>query len=427
MSASLVTGNMIGSGIFLLPAALAVFGGISLLGWLYTAIGATFLALVFSRLGRLLPRAGGPYTYTREAFGDFPGFLVAWGYWVSIWCGNAAIAVAFAGYLAVFFPIISSSPLVSGIVAFTAIWSLTWVNSIGVRSAGFVQLVTTILKLTPIGAIAILGVFYLNPDHFIPFNLSTSSSFSAVTKTAALTLWAFMGLESATIPADHIDNPKKTIPRATLIGTLATAVVYILGTTAVMGIVPPAALSKSTAPFADAADVIWGTWVRYIVAAGAAISCFGALNGWIILQGQIPRSAAADGLLPKHFGLLSRRGTPVFAIIFSSILITLLIAMNYTRGLVDAFTFIILLSTMTCLVPYIFCSFAEIVIRLKHRDRHQTQMIPKIAMLSIPAFLYSVWAITGLGKTTILWGFLLLAGGVPIYVLMKKSTKIHPC
>jgi APA family basic amino acid/polyamine antiporter len=416
MATSLVVGNMVGSGVFLLPASLAVYGGISVVGWLVTATGALLLALVFARLSSLIPQAGGPYAYSRYGFGDFAGFLVAWGYWISIWTSNAAIAVAFVSYLTVFWPALATNGVAAATVALVAIWSLSWVNSAGVRNAGWVQLVTTVLKLVPLLAIATLGLLFFHVGHFRPLNLSGGSYGSAITATISLTLWAFLGLESATIPADDVDDPGRTIPRATIFGTLLAAFVYISGTVAVMGIIPPAGLAVSNAPFADAARALWGDWAGYAVGAGAAISCFGALNGWILLQGQIPLAAARDGLFPSAFGKVSSRGTPALGILMSSVLVTVLISMNYSKGLVEQFNFIILLAALNTLVAYVLSSTGELMIFIKERSRFKGQRLTGASIIAVLAFLYSVWAIAGAGKDIVYLGFLLLVAGIPVYV-----------
>lgn len=420
-STALVVGNMVGSGVFLLPASLAVFGGISLFGWAFSTAGAVLVALVFARWGRLMPRVGGPYAYTRRGFGDFAGFLVAWGYWISIWSGNAAIATAFAGYLGVFVPAISANAALAAVVAAGAIWTLTWVNARGVREAGIVQLATTTLKLLPLIAVGTLGLLYFDAGNLKPFNVSGESTFAAITATAALTLWAFLGLESATVPADDVRDPERTIPRATVSGTLTGGVVYVLSTVGVMGVLAPAVLSGSAAPFADAASRMWGGWASYAVGAGAAISCFGALNGWILLSGQIPYAAAKDELFPRQFGGLSKRGTPVFGIVVSGVLATILLSMNYTRGLVGAFTFIILISTLTTLFPYVMCTAGAFLVRDRTGERGAAGR--RLPWLLVPAlaFLFSLWAIAGLGRDTVYWGFLLLLAGVPVYVWMRRS------
>ncbi len=420
-STSLVAGSMIGAGVFLLPASLAPFGGISIAGWILSAGGALCLAFVLARLGATMPRVGGPYAYGRAGFGDFVGFWIAWSYWISLLAGNAALAVATASYATVFLPGMGASPAAGLVVALIALWSLTLVNAHGLHTAGRVQLVTTVLKLLPLAAIGTIGFLYFQPGHFEPFNPTGTGAFSAVTATVTLTLWAFLGLEVATIPADSVRDPRRTIPRATIIGTTVAAVIYITCTFAVMGIIAPAELSTTTAPFADAAGSIWGPWGRWLIGAGATIACFGALNGWVLLTGQIPRAAALDSLLPDRFARLSRRGTPTAGLFLSSILVSLLIAMNYTRGLVDAFTFLIRLATLATLVPYVFTSMTGLMFAL--RERPVDGPMPRIALgraaVAVLAFAFAVWAIAGAGAETVFWGFLLLVAGIPVFALMR--------
>lgn len=415
IATALVVGNMIGTGVFLLPASLAPFGGISVLGWAFTSAGALLVALLMARLARMMPAVGGPYAYTRKGLGDLPAFLVAWGYWISIWSGNAAISVGLVGYLAAFFPALAHQPALGAGTALAAVWLLTGVNAWGVKEAGILQFWTTLLKLLPLLAIGTAGLAYMNPAHFIPFNASGGSPLSAVTATATLTLWAFLGLESATIPADSVRDPIRTIPRATILGTLIAAGVYILATAGVMGILPAGELAVSTAPFADAGTRIWGRWAGSFIAAGAAISAFGALNGWILLQGQMPRAAALDGLFPPIFRRLSRRGTPVAGLVISSVLATGLMALNYTASLVDQFTFIILLATLSTLIPYVFSAAAELVIFVRDREGFSGERLAGASVIAVLAFAYSLWAIVGAGRETVFWGFLLLLAGVPFY------------
>ncbi len=384
MVTALVVGNMVGSGIFLLPASLGSFGGISIVGWVVSAGGAVLMALVFSRLSRLVRKSGGPYTFTREGFGDFPGFLVAWGYWISIWTTNAAIAVAFVSYMTLFWPALGQNAVLAAGFGLVTIWGLTWVNVLGVHTAGVVQLVTTVLKIIPLVVIATLGLAYVNTSNFVPFNASDQSPFSAITATVALTLWAFLGLESGTTPSEHVHDPERTIPRATILGTLGVATLYILGTVAVMGVIPPSELAVSNAPFADAAGAMWGTWAVYAVGAGAVVSCFGALNGWLLLQGQIPLAAARDGLFPQAFARISKFDTPAFGLVFSSILSSIVLVMNYNKGLVEQFTFISLLATLNTLVPYVFCSLSEIMMVVKGSKRVEVGVSPVSPSYPLP-------------------------------------------
>jgi APA family basic amino acid/polyamine antiporter len=410
---------MIGSGVFLLPASLAPYGALSFLGWLFSTAGAVLLALVFARLSRILPQGGGPYAFTRAGFGDFAGFLVGWGYWISTWAGNAAIAIAFISYLGVFLPALSQNVALAALAAIATVWVLTLVNALGVRAAGAVQVVTTILKLAPLMLVGFFGLFSMKSGNFSPFNPSGESWLTAVTSTAALTLWAFLGLESATVPVDCVAHPQQTIPRATILGTLLVAVVYMLGTAAVMGVVPPAQLKSTSAPFADAAKILWGDWASYAIAAGAAISCFGALNGWILLQGQLPRAAAIDGLFPAVFKRLSARGTPVAGLVLSSVLVTLVLMTNYTRGLVGMFTFIIMLSTLTMLFPYVLCTMSLLMIFIADRKRCGNERLLGPSIIAALAFAYSLWAVGGSGHESVFWGFLLLLASLPVYVWIK--------
>ncbi len=420
MCTALVVGNMIGSGVFLLPASLAAFGGISIIGWLVSAGGAVCLALVFARLGAIIPRVGGPYAYAREGFGDFVGFWVAWSYWISVMATNAALAVAFVGYSTVFWPALGASPALAAMAGLGTLWTLTAVNAYGVRQAGQVQLVTTILKLLPLAAIGTFGFLSFRVEHFQPFNPTGGSPFTAVTTTVTLTLWAFLGLESGTIPAGDVRDPARTIPRATLLGTTLAAIIYIICTTSVMGIIAPADLTASTAPFADAAGSIWGPWGRRIIGAGAAISCLGALNGWILVGGQVPRAAAMDGLLPARFKRLGSRGSPVFGLVFTSVIATVLISMNYTKELVATFTFLIVLATLATLVPYVFASMTGLIFALRDgKTLPDSRRAIGRAVISIVAFGFSLWAIAGAGQNAVYWGFMLLVAGIPVYVAMR--------
>lgn len=419
MAIALVIGNMIGSGIFFLPSSLGAYGGISIFGWLFTSTGALILALIFSRLSRLLPNiSGGPFVYAQEGFGDFPAFLVAWGYILSIWASNGAITVAFVSYLSVFIPVLATNQVLAAGTGLLAIWFLTWLNTRTIRTAASLQLITTVLKLIPLILISVVGIFYLNPAHFSPFNVSQESSFSAISATAALTLFAFLGFESATVPAEQVENAASTIPKATIIGTLITIVVYILGTVAVMGLISPSNLQSSNAPFADAAALIWGETGRYLVAGGVVISTFGALNGWTILQGQVPMAPARVNLFPKIFARQNANGSPSVSLVIGSVIVSILMLMNFSKGMVKAFEFLILVTTTTVLVPYIFAAAAYGVFILQKRIGSEGntwfQMI-----LPMLGFAYSVWAVSGSGQEPVYWGFIMLLLGIPIYVFMK--------
>ncbi len=419
MLTALVVGNMIGSGVFLLPASLAHYGTISIFSWVGTALGAMLLALVFAKLSTLFPKTGGPYIYCREGYGNFIGFQVAYNYWIYMWVGNAAIAVAFTGYLSTFWPALSTNNVLAFTVTAGAVWSLTLINIIGVRCAGLFQLILTILKFVPLILMALIGLFFVKEENLSLFNISNRSGLSSLSSGAMLTLWAFLGLESASIPADHVKNPKKTIPRATLLGTALTAIVYILSTIAIMGVIPVTELKDSVAPFADLASKIFGRWGKFAMGAAAVISCLGALNGWILLQGQIPMAAAKDNLFPKKFGLLSATKAPVFGIILSSVLVTLLLALNFNKNLVDQFTFIISLATLAAIVAYLYTSMAEFVIYIKHPEKVAKSGVVKSLLISGLAFLYTFWMVMSSGRDIVFYGALLMFTSIPIYGWME--------
>ncbi|NQY65165.1 MAG: amino acid permease [Alteromonadaceae bacterium] len=418
---SMVTGNMIGSGIFLLPSALALYGSISIAGWIFSSLGSLTLAYVFANLAKYVRGSGGPYIYTRTAFGELLGFSVAWGYWICIIAANAAIAIALVSYLSVFIPGLKEQGIVTASTTLGLLWLLVAINLKGVKQAGKLQLTTTILKLIPLVFISLFGCFYLNVEHFVPWNLSGSSDISAISASAALTMWAFLGLESANNLYDEVKDPEKNVPKAALMGTVIAATVYILGSIAVMGLIEPDKLAKSSAPFADAAALLWGSWGYYLIGLCAVISCFGTLNGWTLCIGQIPMAAAKDGLFPKMFAEKSRNDVPVKGIVFSTILVSVLVLMNYNESLVSQFTFVILLSTFATVLPYLLCSFAHLYMSISNKTK--LAYTPINNMLTLIAILFSCWIILNIGTDTIVLGMFLLLTGLPVFMWMKRKNK----
>tara|TARA_B110000003_G_scaffold42848_2_gene40221 strand:- start:29247 stop:30557 length:1311 start_codon:yes stop_codon:yes gene_type:complete len=421
---SLVVGNMIGAGIFILPASLSAYGSISLLGWVFTAIGALILAKIFSNLSTIIVnKSGGPYIYSKEGFGDFIGFLVAWGYWISIWISNAAIAIAIVGALSFFFPILETNSLLAVGIGLVMIWFFTWINSKGVKTSGKIQVITTILKLLPLVFIILFGIFFFNLSNFPEFNLTKESNFTTFSLVATLTLYAFLGIESASIPAENIINPKKTIPKATMFGTIITTCIYILGTIVLFGILPIDILQNSPAPFAEAGEIIGGTYAGYFVAAGAAISGMGALNGWILISAQIPMSAAKDNIFPRVFKKKNKKGTPILGLVIGSFLSSLVMLMNFHESLVTQFTFMVNLTVLACLVPYLFVSASYIIILIERKIYKNS--IFKTFTLGVLGFIYSMWAIYGSTANVVFYGFLLLLLGIPFYALMQWNKSKH--
>jgi arginine:agmatine antiporter len=423
MCTALVIGNMVGSGFYLAPSALAPFGGVAILGWIVTAAGSLCLALVFARLGRRIPQAGGPYAYTRAGFGDFAGFLIAWGYWISIWTSLPSIALAFGGYLVELFPGSIQGRVMAGVVLVGLLWLMAGINLLGVKEAGRFQVVVTSAKMIPILAIATIGLGWVRLENVGQLNPSGQGLFSALAATAPITMFAFIGLESASVPAGDVKEPTKTIPRATLLGTTLAAAVYILGTITVMGVIPRESLATAKAPFAEAAGHMWGPWAHVAVGVGAMVSSLGALNGWTLLMGQVPMAAARDGLMPAVFGRMSARGVPAAGIVISMTLATILTLLQVSgaSGLVGVYRFVVVLSTVAALVPYVFCTMVEALLKLKDPSfRPRGFLVGPVAAL---AFLYSLYAIYGAGAEAVLYAFLMLLGGLPVYVWMRREQR----
>ena len=415
---SLVVGNMIGVGIFVLPAVLSSYGSISLLGWIFTATGALILAKIFSNFSRIIvSKSGGPYIYSKAGFGDFIGFLVAWGYWIACWVGNGAIAIAIIGAASFFIPELATNSILSVSLGLALIWIFTWINARGIKDSGKIQLITTIFKILPLLFVIIVGLFFFEFDNFPTFNLTGESNFSAISAVATLTLYAFLGIECATIPAGNIENPDKTIPRATMLGTIIVTILYILGTVVLFGVLPLDILQNSPAPFAEAAKIIGGNYGGYFVAVGVLISGIGVLNGWILITGQISMATAKDDLFPDFFKKENKNGAPVNGFIIGGVLSSVVMLMNYTEGLVEQFEFIVQLTVLVILMPYLFtaASYALIVIEKK---LHTKSWI-KTFILSALGFAYSLWAIYGSGYETVFYGFLLMLIGIPVYIYMK--------
>jgi basic amino acid/polyamine antiporter, APA family len=422
MCVALVVGNTIGSGVFLLPTALAPYGLNSVLAWGFTASGAIALAVVFARLSRAYPQAGGPYAYVHFAFGPLTAFIVAWGYWISIWVGNVSIATYTVSYLTPLLPWIAQKPGASAALTLLLLWTLTFVNWYGIKASGWVQSVTTVLKILPLLAVVFLGLFSLHSSN-VAAATTIPLTVSGTTAAATLTLWALLGLESATIPADKVANPARVIPIATLLGTVATALICAIACTTVLLLLPAATLANSNAPFADLATQFWGVGAGKLVAVFAAISGFGALNGWILLQGELPRAMAMRGEFPRIFARESSRSTPGFALCFGSALATVLILANYQKSMASIFTFMILLSTTACLVLYALCSAALLRLQWIGQLGAARKGSAALAIVGVMATAYSLWAIIGAGAEAVAWGAALLCLGVPLYFWFTRSLR----
>ena len=421
MMVALVSGNMVGSGIFLLPSGLASFGSVSILAWIFTSIGAILLALVFCNMSRLVPNVdGGPYIYVRKGLGNFMGFQSGFGYWVSLWAGNCAIAIAMVGYLRFFFPVLENH-IATAAVAIGIIWALTFFNLLGPRKVGWLQLISMVAKAIPLLLIILVGWWYIHPEYFMDFNRTSGSSFSAFTTAASLTLWAYIGLESAAVVATKVKNPTKTVPLATVIGTLIAAFIYIGTSVVIMGMVPAGELELSTAPFALAAVQIIGPIGGIVIAVTAVIACLGTLNGWIMLTSVVSKSIADTDLFPKIFAKENKHGAAHYSLILSGVLMTVLILFTMSPNLVEQFNLIILMAVLAALIPYFYTTVSNVLL-IKANDTGAPVWQAAI-IISVLAGAYSLWTIIGSGPDVVYYGMILLFLGTPIYAIAEWNNK----
>ena len=412
MVLALVVGNMIGSGIYLLPATLAPLGWNQMAGWVVTIIGALCLAVVFAALARNLPRAGGPYAYAEAAFGPLAGFVAAWSYWVMTWVGNGAIAVAVVSNLSLVAPVIGKVAGLPALLAVACVWLLTIVNISGVKAAGRVQEVTTALKIIPLVVLIGLAVVLLlvgaphAPDPAVPFTANK------VAAAAGLTFWGFLGLESGTVPADKVEDATRNVPRATMIGVALTGAIYFGISLAFALFMPAAEAASSPAPVADFLGRHFGTHAAEVVALFAAISAFGALNGWVLVQGEMPWAMARGGVFPRWFAKEGAAGTPVRGHILSSALLTAIVLANYQRGMADLFGFIASVSLAAGLLAYLVSALAALKL-LPAR--------PGLVAPALVAVLFTLWAESGLGWQAVGYGAGLIVLGLPLYLAVRRA------
>lgn len=415
---ALVAGNIVGSGLFLLPAALAPYGLYGFAGWGLAIAGALVLAVLFAWLAARHPLSGGPYVYVRLRLGELPGFLIAWSYWLTLWTAVAAIAIAFAGYAGSVLPALSATPLAASLTAVAAIWACSAINLAGIGAAGVAQVLTTVLKGVPLLLVGLAGFAFIDWQALPPVNPRGEPLLAVATATGALALWSLVGLESAGIVAGAVRDPVRNVPRATLIGTALAASVTLVACGVVQLMLPLEQLAASTAPFADAAAVMFGAAAGPLVGLVAAVSCLGALNGWILLQGQFPTAAAADGLLPAPLARLDARGVPRTGMMLGSALASVLVLANAGEGLVAVFTFAILLSTALTLLPYLACSIACLV-------RREPAPVG-IRVLGVLGAVFSAWALYGTGAESLAWGAALLVAGLPWYAWQRRRGAVPP-
>jgi len=429
VAVALIMGSIIGVGIFNLPTSLAAIGPITLISMGLTTVGAIALALMFAALSRRLPADGGPYAYARVAFGNVVGFFNAWSYWITAWAGNAGIAVGWVLYVEVFINK-GQNKLITVLLVLVGLWLPAVINLSGVKNMGSVQLITTILKFAALLFVSIVGLFYINTANFTPWNVSGQGAVSAIGAGMAIALFSYLGVEVASVAAGKVRDPDRNVPRSTVLGTLACAVVYILSLVAVFGIVPSDKLQESNAPFSTAVNSMFGgTWAGYVMAVVVIISGFGALNGWTMICAEMPLAAAKDGLFPERFQRISKRQVPAYGIIASTVLASIAMAINYIgSGGAQVFTTLVLMTGITSAIPYAFSALAQIKWRIVDRRTMHGQRFARDMLVAVVALVFSIlfiWYSRNTGASGFqYWAPFVLAGvalllGIPVYFAQR--------
>jgi APA family basic amino acid/polyamine antiporter len=414
---SIAVGCAIGSGIFMMPTLLAPYGLIGFGGWLIAGAGSILVALTMSRLVRRIPKTGGPYVYANEGLGHFAGFIIAWTYWIACITAIAGISIAFVSYLGFFIPAISNSALLSLLASLVLVWLIVTLNIFSIESSAKFQVVSTLLKLLPLFFMMFLGLVGFDSNNLPEINPTNANPFILLATVTTLVMWSFVGIETATVPAENFINPEKTIPKVLIAAVLSVLTIYILVSIAIAAIVPAEELMNSSAPFALAATKILGFSGGVIIAFGALISTLGSLNANTLTAGNITFAAARDKLLPSKFLTLSDAGTPIFSFILAGSFVSFLLMLNYTKGLIDAFIFFAMLSTLSTLIAYLFCAMAELKF-LKNDDSSKQRNTA--IFLTFGTFLYAFFAIWGAGMEIVFYSFMLILVGMPMYAWMRE-------
>ena len=416
---TLVAVNMMGSGIIMLPASMAQLGAVSLLSWIVTAIGSMAIAYSFAQLGVLCPRSGGMSAYSEEAHGKSSFFMASFLYYLSLAIGNVAIAISAVGYLTPFFPWLGTGavPLFIGVVGL--IWLTTLANFGGPRITGQIGTVTVWGVIIPVGMLSIIGWFWFKPDVFAaawhPHNTAVGAAIAA---SIPLTRWAFLGMESAAQNSDAVENPKRNVPLACLLGTRGAAVIYVLSTTVIQGIVPNAELAKSSAPFAAVYAQMFNPTIGKIIMALAVLACVGSLLGWQFTLSQTSKYTADGRMFPALFSKVSAKNAPIIGMVVAGVIQTLMAMSTMSPDATAQFNKLVNLAAVTNIVPYITSISALMVVMYKAKtDKHKfsTNLIAVFV-----AIIYSTYALYASGMEAVMGGMIVMMIGYLLYGFIAK-------
>ena len=417
---TLVAVNMMGSGIIMLPSSMAQLGAVSLLSWLITAVGSMAIAYCFAQCGIYCPRSGGMSAYSEEAHGKSAFFLCSFLYFLSLAIGNVAIGISAVGYLTPFFPWLGSGAIPLFVGTLGLIWLTTVANFGGPRITGKIGAITVWGVIIPVAGLSVIGWFWFEPDIFIaawnPHDLAISS---AIEQSIPLTLWAFLGMESAAQNFDAVEDPKRNVPLACLFGTLGAAVVYVLSTTVIQGIVPNAELANSTAPFAFVYAQMFNPLVGQVIMVLAVMACVGSLLGWQFTLAQTAKSAADQGMFPRLFSRMTARNAPVIGLVVCAALQTLMALSTISPNASEQFGKLVNLAAVTNLIPYVTALTGLLVIMYKARV--DARIFARNGVLLLIAMLYSYYALYASGKDAVFGGLLVMAFGYLLYGSIAKN------
>jgi putrescine:ornithine antiporter len=410
----IVAVNMMGSGIIMLPANMAQVGAISLLSWLVTAIGSMAIAYGFAQAGLFNQRPGGMSAYAEDAYGKAGYFLVFFLYFLSLAVGNVAIGISAVGYLAGFFPWLTSTPITTCIGLIALLWLTTAANFGGPSVTGRIGSITVWGVIIPVGLISIIGWLWFSRETFAAaWNPNGLTLAQGMGSSISLTLWAFLGMESAAQNSDAVENPRRDVPLACMFGTLGAAVIYILSTTVIQGIVPNAELAASTGPFALAYATMFNPAIGRIIMALAVLACLGSLLGWQFTIAQTAKTAADERMFPSLFSRVSQMGAPVTGMIVLAIVQSLLALMTISPTLSEQFGALVNLAVVTNVLPYII-SLSALFVMMKTAGVPEAKYRLNATIVTV-GMLYSVFAIYASGKDAVLGGMIVTAIGFVIF------------
>ncbi len=419
----LVVGSIIGTGVFTMPAVLAGAGTSSLVTLAVIAVGAMLLAVLFGQLTRRVPNSdGGLFAYARHEFGDFAGYLTGWCYWVQAWAGNAAIVASWVFYVDALFGISRPSSMTNWGIALLGLWVPAAVNLAGVRQMAWFQNLTVVLKFLPLLFVGVVGWFFVSAGHFGAFNASGGSLYSAIGIAAGVALFSFIGVEVAAITAKRVRDPRENVGRASVYGTAASAVLYLLASAAVMGLVAHKTLVVTGAPFVPAFETIFGhsAWAGKLVAAVAVVSGIGALNGWTLVTAEVSRAAADNNLFPRPFAWTDRKDSAWFGIVLAAVLPSLLMLWSYTtKSGLTVFTYLVDLTVVTVAIPYFMSALAQLAYLVSRRRRVQGWLLGRDLTISGAGVLFSLWVTFAAGWSAVYQALLAVMVGLIIYPFLK--------